>query len=96
MYEYDEGNLETAQRFENVKKKYSTWRKCLYSAMNQVYNQPASKVPEAMLGKMAFYGLNMVILWNTVAIIWTHNISISHWEDYRVLWSIFEFSRIVF
>ena len=86
--------LESDQQFETVKKQYSTWRKCLYSAMSQLYTQPALNVHETMLGKIIFFGLNTLILWNTAAIIWTHNISISQWQDYRVLWSIFEFSRI--
>ena len=94
MDEYREVDLVNTQRFESVKKQYNTWRKCFFSAMSQVYKQPAFEVPQSMRGKMAFYGLNVLILWNTAAIIWTHNISINQWQNYRVLWLIFEFCRI--
>ena len=94
MSDYDNETLEQAHNFENVTRSYSVCKKCFFSIMSDLFNQPSDGKPQSRLEKCGFYGLQILIGFNLAGILWSHNANIGNWQDFRILWLVFEFSRI--
>ncbi|OMJ91862.1 hypothetical protein SteCoe_5539 [Stentor coeruleus] len=73
--------------------KLHKWKKSTFSLLASLYHYNFSENPSSF-NIIFFYFQNFIVLIQVASIIWTNNLSIKGWNDYKTLWEIFEYSRL--
>ena len=90
---FEEANFEQMHRLENLKKLHSKWKVAFFSMLSGIYNQSTSNF-QHQTGNAEFYVLNLATFGYISSILWTQNISIQSWSNYRNLWVIPAYLRL--
>ncbi|OMJ91861.1 hypothetical protein SteCoe_5538 [Stentor coeruleus] len=88
----DSDDKECENSLLSLETKLPRWKKSVFKLLSSLLQHQLPSISSLYL--LLFYLQNFIVLIQIASIIWTHNLSIQGWEDYKTIWKIFEYSRL--